>query len=204
MAEETKGPKRDASGRFVSKAKPDKAEPRSRKKKAADAAPENGEETEGGGKALRKGSGAAPENETPMERVERLARGDLKEGEWVEDISDTVAPSVGPKSVMFHHPVEEPDHDISRDAMGNDKRRQVVGQSYGPSFARQATLYGIFLAIAVALVIGGKIAIDHFDRAPASNPDAAPWSAPSANTHAPPKFVDVGSDKPENPTSLKR
>jgi hypothetical protein len=201
MGEETKGPKRDASGRFISKAKAEEAE--TREQKSAKDAPEPGEDLEGGGRAIKRGSGAAPKDETPMERVERLARGDLKEGEWVEDISDTVAPSVGPKSVVFHHPFESPDHDVSLDAMGNDKRRQVVGQSYGPSFARQASLYGIFLAIVVVVIIGGKIAIDHFDQAPAHNPDQAPWSAPSANPRPPQAFVDVQSNKPEDAKSVK-
>ncbi len=182
--EESKDPKRDASGRFV---------PRSDEAPPDDSA----ENVKGVGK------GSRPENETPMERVERLARGDLKEGEWVEDISDTVAPSVGPKSVVFHHPVEESDHDVNVDAMGNDKRRQVVGNSYGPSFARQATLYGIAVAIIVALFIGGKIAVDKLDTPPAHSTDQAPWSAASAKQRTPQKFVGVGSSKPEVSTPVK-
>jgi hypothetical protein len=179
MGEESKGPERDASGRFAPK--PDAPPP-----------DESAEEVK------EVGSGERPTDESPMERVERLARGDLKEGEWVEDISDTVAPSVGPKSVVFHHPFEGPDHDVTLDAMGNDKRRQVVGQSYGPSFARQAVAYGIAVAIIVALFIGGKIAVDKLDKPPAHNEDQAPWSASNAAQHPPQRFVDVGSSKPEN------
>src|SRR5436190_1253773 len=88
-------------------------------------------------------------------------------------------------SGRFTHKGEEPDHDVSLDAMGNDKRRQVVGNSYGPSFARQATLYGIFVAVIVALFIGGKIVVDKLDKPPATNPDKAPWSAPNAPQHPP-------------------
>jgi hypothetical protein len=201
MGEENKGPKRDASGRFISKAKAEEAE--TSEQSAGENSPEPGESLEGGGRAIKRGSGEVPDDETPMERVERLARGDLKEGEWVEDISDTVAPSVGPKSVLFHHPSEDPDHDISVDAMGNDKHRQVVGQSYGPSFARQASLYGIFLVILIVLVIGGKIAIDNLDTAPSHSSDQAPWSAPSAKQSTPKTFVDVQSNKPVNSKPVK-
>jgi len=167
MGEETKGPQRDSSGRFLPQAGKQPPEDT-----AADTAP-------------RVGTGARPENETAMERVGRIARGDYREGEWVEDISSTVAPSVGPRSVAFHHPHEGPTHDVNVDAMGNDKRRQVVGNSYGPSFARQATLYGIFVVIVIALFIGGRIAISHLDKAPATNPNVAPWSAPNAPQHPP-------------------
>ena len=171
MGEESKGPQRDETGRFVSK--------------AAEKSPEDVPSE----RVQDVGKGARPENETAMERVERIARGDYREGEWVEDISDTVAPSVGPKSVAFHHPHEGPTHDVNLDAMGNDKRRQVVGNSYGPSFARQATLYGVFVALIVGVFIGGKIAIDHFDKAPSHVQTQAPWAAPNA-PQKPPKPIE--------------
>lgn len=194
MGEESKDPGRDASGRSPQESDappPDESE-EGRPDESEEETPDESEEG-----VEEVGSGERPQEESPIERVERFARGDLKEGEWVEDISSTVAPSVGPKSVLFHHPAESPDHDVSLDAMGNDKRRQVVGHSYGPSFARQAIIYGIFVALVIALFIGGKIAIDHFDKAPAHNKDQAPWSAPNATQHTPQQFVDVGSSKPE-------
>ena len=75
-----------------------------------------------------------------------------------EEANKVAAPSVGPNTVIEREPVEErlAKHDQSEvDAMGLDKRRAVVGQSYGPSKARQFGLYAIFLAIVAALVIGG-------------------------------------------------
>ena len=48
--------------------------------------------------------------------------------------------------------------------MGLDKRRGVVGHKYGASFAKQATVYGIFLVVLAALVIGGKLAADELDQ----------------------------------------
>jgi hypothetical protein len=164
MAEESKGPERDESGRFVPK---DDAPP-----------PDDAE-------GVTKGEGAPPEDETPMERVERFARGDLREGEWVEDISDTVAPSVGPKSVAFHHPAQGPRGDMDIDAMGNDKRRQVVGKSYGASFAKQATVYGIFVAVIIGLFIGGKIAVDKLDQPPDQIETQAVWAQPDVKQHPP-------------------
>src|ERR671923_1541658 len=88
-----------------------------------------------------------PEEEIAPEEPE------LQEGDWVEDISDTVAPSVGPHSRVVHHahPQQEPSQ---VDAMGLDKRRGVVGGQYGVSFGKQATLYGGALVILAALVIG--------------------------------------------------
>jgi hypothetical protein len=89
------------------------------------------------------------------------------------------APSVGPHTTFDLRPPEErlAGHEQSDvDAMGKDKRREVVGQSYGPSLARQAALYGIFLAVTAALVIGFVLLAGKLDEAPDSYPDLAPWS----------------------------
>lgn len=93
----------------------------------------------------------------------------------VVDISDTVAPSVGPHTTVTRRPHSE--HGQSDvDAMGLDKRREVVGQSYAPSFGRQAAMYGIFLAVLAALVIGGKLLADELDQPPAEVKDQAVWT----------------------------
>jgi hypothetical protein len=97
------------------------------------------------------------------------------------------APSLGPDMVIEH--VRLAKHEQSElDAMGKDKRREVVGQTYGPTVARQVTLYGVFLAILAALVFGGKALTDKLDEPPASNPDKAPWSQPDAK-QIPPKPI---------------
>jgi hypothetical protein len=56
----------------------------------------------------------------------------------------------------------------------------VVGGSYSPSIGRQATLYGVFIVVVVALAIGFKLLADKLDEPPANNPDAAPWSQSDA------------------------
>jgi hypothetical protein len=117
-----------------------------------------------------------------------------------EDAEHTPAPSIGPHTHLekFH---EAPEERLARheqsdvDAMGLDKRRPVVGQQYGASFAKQATVYGIALAVIVGLVIGGKLAADELDQGPAVNEDKAPWSAADAQQR-PPEPIDF----PRNPS----
>lgn len=109
-------------------------------------------------------------------------------GDGGKPVSEITAPSIGPNTQIEHKPPEERlDHDkISDvDAMGLDKRRQVVGHSYSASFGRQALLYGIFLAVVAALVIGGKMLADELDAPPAEYADEAPWSQPDAEQRSP-------------------
>jgi hypothetical protein len=97
--------------------------------------------------------------------------------------SETPAPSIGPNTVIEHEGPEErlSRHDQSdTDAMGLDKRRAVIGGSYSPSFTRQATLYGVFVVVVVALAVGFKLLADKLDEPPAHNADQAPWSQQGA------------------------
>jgi hypothetical protein len=72
------------------------------------------------------------------------------------------------------------------DATGDDKRRRVVGRSYGPSKPRQAALYGLFLAVVAALLAGGKLLVDALDKPVGrSIPKSAPWAQPHAKQHPP-------------------
>ena len=102
------------------------------------------------------------------------------------------APSLGPNTVIEREPVEErlARHDQSEvDAMGKDKRRPVVGQSYGPSKARQFALYGVFLAVVAALAFGGYLLIQTQDTGVGKDvPNSAPWSKPGAK-QIPPKPI---------------
>lgn len=71
------------------------------------------------------------------------------------------------------------------DAMGNEKRRQVVGQSYGPSIRKQLTVYGIFLAVLAVLVIGGLTVVSNIDNREMPIEDTAPWTNGEGNVEAP-------------------
>ena len=113
---------------------------------------------------------------------------DADEGKETIDASGIPAPSIGPHTEIEYEPPEQrlARHEASRvDAMGKDKRRQVIGQSYGPSVARQATVYGIFLAVVAALVIGFLLLAKELDKAPETYADEAPWSVQDAPQEPP-------------------
>ena len=66
------------------------------------------------------------------------------------------------------------------DAMGQDKRREVVGHAYGPSRKSQIIFFGIIGAIALLLIGGSLLAIAAFDQPSDSYPDESPWSQADA------------------------
>lgn len=66
------------------------------------------------------------------------------------------------------------------DAMGKDKRREVIGHSYGPSKKSQVLFFVIVAAVLVVTLGGYSLAISEFDQPADSYPDKAPW-AQSAN-----------------------
>ena len=72
------------------------------------------------------------------------------------------------------------------DAMGQDKRRHVIGQRYAASRTRQAALYLVFLVVIVALVVGVKLLVDHYDQPPKHFKPEAPWAQPGVK-QIPPK-----------------
>lgn len=84
---------------------------------------------------------------------------------------------------------ESPDMDT--DAMGLDKRREVVGKSYGASFLRQLTLYGIFVFVTACILFGLKTLADKLDEPPAKIEAKAPWTHTQV-TPPPIDFPDYG------------
>jgi hypothetical protein len=122
--------------------------------------------------------GSDPEDAADAEPTQPRATADEARGDDTEtiDISDTVAPSVGPHTVTrpAHSQVTPEPSEV--DAMGLDKRREVVGKSYAPSFARQATMYGTFVAVVAALVISGKLLADELDQPPDEVEAEAVWT----------------------------
>lgn len=69
------------------------------------------------------------------------------------------------------------------DAMGQDKRREVVGHSYGPSARRQIMFFVAVAAVLVVVVGGWLTLVAVFDKPPTHVKDSAPWST-SASTPA--------------------
>jgi hypothetical protein len=67
------------------------------------------------------------------------------------------------------------------DAMGQDKRRPVVGHSYGPS-ARRQIMFFVAVGVVVVVIVGGWLGlVSLFDTPPTHFKDSAPWSATAAN-----------------------
>ena len=104
-----------------------------------------------------------------------------------EDISGTTAPSIGPNTVIEKDSPEErlARHEQSdQDAMGLDKRRQVIGGSYSASFGKQITRWLAVVVVVAAAAFGLKLLVDDLDQPPSHVAAKAPWS---------------GNDKPPAP-----
>jgi hypothetical protein len=99
------------------------------------------------------------------------------------------APSLGPNTVIEREPVEVrlARHDQSDvDAMGLDKRRAVVGESFGPSKTRQLAVYLGAVVVAAALVVGGILLLGALDTSVGKNvPNSAPWAKPGVKQTTP-------------------
>jgi hypothetical protein len=103
------------------------------------------------------------------------------------------APPTGVKVGSVEAATPSPETEVSHapshvDAMGKDKRRQVIGHAYGPTRARQLTYYGVFVAIVLALFFGAKFAIDELDKAPEKIENQSPWSKGDAPQVPPQRF----------------
>jgi hypothetical protein len=91
------------------------------------------------------------------------------------------------------------------DAMGQDKRREVVGHSYGPSKRSQIMFFVAVAAVLVAIVGGWTLLVSLFDKPPTHFKDTAPWSttasgaALAAEQNAKPVAPDSPCGEPGNP-----
>jgi hypothetical protein len=83
------------------------------------------------------------------------------------------------------------------DAMGNDKRRQVVGQQYGATVRKQLTVYGIFLAVVAVIVIAFLTVVNGIDNRDIPLEDTAPWTAAGAVLEAP-RDIDFPRNGPQD------
>lgn len=83
------------------------------------------------------------------------------------------------------------------DAMGQDKRRQVVGRQYGATVRKQLTVYGIFLAVVAVVVIAFLTVVSSIDNRDMPLEDTAPWTAAEASQE-PPRDVDFQRNGPQD------
>ena len=112
-----------------------------------------------------------------------MARKKKSDSDNAQDVSDTPAPSIGPDTVIEKEPPEErlSRHEQSDvDAMGLDKRREVVGGSYGASAKRQVTVYLGAIAVGILLVIGAIVLVGQLDKGPDQVEAQAPWAQDGA------------------------
>jgi hypothetical protein len=95
---------------------------------------------------------------------------------------------VGPNTVIEREPPEERldfDQISDTDAMGKDKRREVVGGTYGPTRTRVFATFATFIAVVAALVVGFYFLAKELDAPPEQNEDVAPWSQADAPQQPP-------------------
>jgi len=89
------------------------------------------------------------------------------------------------------------------DAMGNDKRREVVGQQYGATVRKRLFIYGAAVGVIVAIVIVFLTVVTNYDNRERPLENTAPWSAANASQVAP-RDVDFKANGPrqcESPCS---
>lgn len=144
-------------------------------------APEGEEESSEGDEASseRDDSSAATSGEGA--RKKRTDSHILHEGEFT-------APSVGPHTTFDKRPPEERldfDRISDVDALGKEKRRQVVGGTYGPTRARVAATFATFFAVVAVIAIGFWLLAQELDQPPEENPALAPWSEADAPQRPP-------------------
>ena len=90
------------------------------------------------------------------------------------------------------------------DAMGQDKRREVVGHSYGPSRRSQIMFFVAVAAVLVVIVGGWLTLVSVFDKPPTHFSDKAPWSTTptsaqlAAQQNAPPVAPSSPCGEPGN------
>ena len=135
--------------------------------------------------ARKKSKENDPEAEAPEAEDEGSEdEGSEDEGSGPQNISDTPAPSIGPETVIEKEPPEErlARHEQSdTDAMGLDKRREVVGGSYGASAKRQITVYLSVLVVAALVIVGLVLLVGVADQGPDEVEAQAPWAQPGAD-----------------------
>jgi hypothetical protein len=94
---------------------------------------------------------------------------------------------------------EDPDNSgrwPQTDAMGLDKRRTVVGGQYGATVRKQVTVYAIFFAIMVVVLIAIRTVVSNVDNRDIALEDTAPWT--QAQSQSEPRPTDFPANGPTN------
>lgn len=83
------------------------------------------------------------------------------------------------------------------DAMGNDKRRSVIGQQYGATAKKRLIVYGIAVAVIILVIVAFTTVIRGVDERDIALEQTAPWAQPDSQQDAP-RDVDFGRNGPED------
>ena len=86
------------------------------------------------------------------------------------------------------------DESTDQDAMGNDKRRTVVGQQYGATVRKRLIVYGAAVGVIVLIIIGFLTVVTSLDEREVALKDTAPWT--QASEQNPPRDVDFKANGP--------
>jgi hypothetical protein len=129
-------------------------------------------------------TGPGPEDRDPDEdRETHYEPGHGREGE--DRIIGTApsAPDIRKLHLMEPSEKAKAHRPSDVDAMGKDKRREVIGESYGPSRRSQLIFFAIVGIVIVVIIGGWSLAVAAFDKGPGDEdtlPAKAPWSQEDA------------------------
>jgi hypothetical protein len=130
------------------------------------------------------------------------SRGSRASGERAasgERIRGTAPSAADITKLQLMEPSEEAKRHVPSDvdAMGQDKRREVVGHSYGPS-ARSQIMFFVAVGVVLVVIVGGWLGlVALFDKPPTHFKDSAPWSATPASA----SLAEQQNAKPVAPTT---
>ena len=88
---------------------------------------------------------------------------------------------------------EEQDADL--DAMGNQKRRSVIGRQYGASVRKRLIVYGAFIGVFIVVVIVFLTVVSGYDNRDIKLEDTAPWTEADSSQSVP-RDVDFKANGP--------
>lgn len=80
------------------------------------------------------------------------------------------------------------------DAMGNDKRRPVIGQQYGATVRKRLLVYGAVVGVILIAVVVFLTVVSGYDNRDQPVEDTAPWAKAADNE--PPRDVDFKANGP--------
>jgi len=83
------------------------------------------------------------------------------------------------------------------DAMGNDKRRVVIGGQYGATVQKKLLVYGVVLAVMVGIVVAFLTVVTGIDNKEIALKDTAPWTE-AEGAQVAPRDVDYKANGPND------